>query len=567
MGDYLTSISDDLGADVTYAATFNNEEDVYFIRVAPAGGPSPTPTATSTGTPSPTPTATATNTGTPSPTATFTPTPTATCPPILLYDQNNDLATTATNSQNFEASLDNFDAQAADDFVVPPDQTWDVSRVYVSGQYTGKYVNGTGPTVYSVNVFFYPNSGTLPGTTAVCTYNDLQVVSYDGSFGVDLTSNCSLGAGTYWLSVQANMNFEPDGYWFWKNRAMRMGNGAAFRNPGGGFACPGGNDWVLRTTCLNTTSPDQVFQIVGTIGGGACGTPTATPTPTLTPTATVTPTATPPLRSRADFDGDGRTDMSVYRPSEGNWYYQGSTSGFNAVHFGEATDIPAPGDFDGDGRTDISVFRPSNSVWYRLDSSTGAFSFVEWGLDGDIPQAGDYDDDGRADQAVFRPSNGAWYWIRSSDNQQNGMQFGQDGDKPVTADYDGDGATDISVFRGGIWYRVNSSNGSLYAEAFGLDNDILIPADFDGDNHDDIAVFRPSDGNWYFHFSGSGQYSAVHWGQNGDIPVPGAYDADDHYDIAVYRDGIWYIDESTGGPTAMAFGLSGDIPIPKTYIP
>jgi hypothetical protein len=74
---------------------------------------------------------------------------------------------------------------------------------------------------------------------------------------------------------------------------------------------------------------------------------------------------TPPLRSRADFDGDGRTDLSVFRPSDGNWYYQGSDVGFNGIHFGVSTDIPAPGDFDNDGKTDISVFRPSNGFWYR----------------------------------------------------------------------------------------------------------------------------------------------------------------------------------------------------------
>jgi len=46
-------VSDLTGADVAYAATFNLEEDVYYIRVGPPGGPSPTPTATATSTPTP----------------------------------------------------------------------------------------------------------------------------------------------------------------------------------------------------------------------------------------------------------------------------------------------------------------------------------------------------------------------------------------------------------------------------------------------------------------------------------------------------------------------------------
>ncbi len=106
----------------------------------------------------------------------------------------------------------------------------------------------------------------------------------------------------------------------------------------------------------------------------ASGTPTDTPT--STPTASPTPTSR--LRSRADFDGDGRTDVSVYRPSEGNWYYEGSTSGFAGVHFGEATDIPAPGDFDNDGKVDISVYRPSSGFWYRMNSSDNAVSFRQF---------------------------------------------------------------------------------------------------------------------------------------------------------------------------------------------
>ena len=95
MGDYITMVSDDTGADVAYAATFNLEEDIYYVRVAPGVAPIPTPTAsatppvapspTRTSTPSrtPTPTATApapspTRSSTPSRTPTRTPTPTAT---------------------------------------------------------------------------------------------------------------------------------------------------------------------------------------------------------------------------------------------------------------------------------------------------------------------------------------------------------------------------------------------------------------------------------------------------------------------------------------------------------
>jgi hypothetical protein len=82
IGDYITIVSDDTGGNVAYSATFNfdptppahHEEDVYYVRVSPTGGPTPTPTPT----PTPSGTATPTPTVTPTPTATVTPTPTAT---------------------------------------------------------------------------------------------------------------------------------------------------------------------------------------------------------------------------------------------------------------------------------------------------------------------------------------------------------------------------------------------------------------------------------------------------------------------------------------------------------
>jgi FG-GAP-like repeat len=281
----------------------------------------------------------------------------------------------------------------------------------------------------------------------------------------------------------------------------------------------------------------------------------------------VGPTPTPVRPSRADFDGDHRTDLSVFRPSDGTWYYDGTSQGFAAIQFGQATDIPAPGDFDADGKTDVSVFRPSNGFWYRLNSSDGTFSFVEFGVDGDIPQVGDYDGDSHADQAVFRPSDGTWYWLRSIDGQFAGRQFGQAGDVPAVGDYLGDRRVDLCVYRSGVWYRTAIFDPAVSAENFGAAGDMPVPGDYDADGKIDIAVFRPSDGDWYVHNSSNGSYSGLHWGQAGDVPVPGDYFGLQRDEIAIYRQGTWYIHGGPGGATVMPFGLGDDIPIPKKYIP
>jgi len=133
-----------------------------------------------------------------------------------------------------------------------------------------------------------------------------------------------------------------------------------------------------------------------------------------------------------DGDGDGRSDLTVFRPSIGAWYRLNSSNGqFSGVAFGQSGDVPTGGDFDGDGLSDISVYRPSTGSWYRLNSSIGAFAAVNFGDSTDRPVATDFDGDGKTDIAVFRPSNGAWYFLRSSDGSFGGIAFGQNGDIPL----------------------------------------------------------------------------------------------------------------------------------------
>ncbi|HMS38760.1 MAG TPA: VCBS repeat-containing protein [Pyrinomonadaceae bacterium] len=146
----------------------------------------------------------------------------------------------------------------------------------------------------------------------------------------------------------------------------------------------------------------------------------------------------------ADFDGDGKSDWSVFRPSTGIFYVLNSATGtLSATSWGTVCDRAVDGDFDGDGRADVGIWRPSTGTWWIKPSGGGPSIIQNWGLGslGDIPVPGDYNGDGITDLGIYRPgaSSGAtsgWHikfgptWT----NWTNGS-WGLAGDIPVAATY------------------------------------------------------------------------------------------------------------------------------------
>jgi len=278
-----------------------------------------------------------------------------------------------------------------------------------------------------------------------------------------------------------------------------------------------------------------------------------------------------PHPERFDYDGDGKADLSIFRPSNGEWWINKSSNGGNfAAQFGAGTDTPTPGDYTGDGKTDIAFFRQSTGEWFVLRSEDNSFYSIPFGTTGDIPRPSDFDGDGKTDYIVYRPSQNFWYRINNVGITSFRL-FGSAGDKPVTGDFDGDGKTDIAIYRPstGTWWWQSSADNLQRATQWGISTDVPVPADFDADGKTDFAVYRPSNGTWYIYNSGNNSSTILNFGISEDKPVPADYDGDGRADIAVFRPstGVWYLQRSTAGFAATQFGLSTDIPTPAAFTP
>ena len=296
-----------------------------------------------------------------------------------------------------------------------------------------------------------------------------------------------------------------------------------------------------------------------------------------------------------DWDNNGTSDATIWRPSESRLYVlQGPA--FNtafAVNGDPGASVPLPGlDYDGDGKVDFGLYRSTNvgpaaplGTWtFRLGPTFTSETSAVWGTIGDVPVPADWDGNGVIDPAVYRPSEKRLYVLQApAYNSAFSIAWGCSGCTAIPGDFDGDGRADFAVVNFGDRAVYVLQGGSNFTTAFkiniGAPGQTPVAGDFDGDGRLDIGMIIPgsaaSGGNTWVIAQGGTNFTTMfsaRWGIPTDTAVPGDYDGDGKLDIAVFRNGEGKVYVLAQGAlttakytTAFALpvwgGVAGDVPL------
>ena len=239
-----------------------------------------------------------------------------------------------------------------------------------------------------------------------------------------------------------------------------------------------------------------------------------------------------------DYNGDGKEDLFLYRPGSGAAYVGRSngdgsftpvyaqSTGIAGYDLSQPVDRVIAFDYNGDGRSDLFLYRPGGgSAYVGRSNGDGSFSPVygQVGIAGydlastaDRVLALDYDGDGKDDLFLYRPGGGAAYVAHSNGDGTFTQVYGQSGiagydlqsaaDRVLVFDYNGDGKDDLLLYRpgSGAIYVARSNGDGSFSRVYGQNglagfdltsaNDRVLSFDYNANGLADLFLYRPGGG-------------------------------------------------------------------------
>jgi hypothetical protein len=278
-------------------------------------------------------------------------------------------------------------------------------------------------------------------------------------------------------------------------------------------------------------------------------------------------------KTPVDFNGDHISDVVLYR--SGTWVAYNQSNG--AEIWRVTTDnfndgIPLPMDWDGDGLSEFTIFRPAVG-WYLYNDNGSLLRLISITTAGAVPAPADYDGNGTDDLVVYR--SGTWYkhdstsgallWSVTTDNFSDGV--------PVPMDWDGDGRAEFTVWRPGLnWHFYNEDGTYASGLWIGLSTTAVpVPGDYDGDGSEEPVVFNRDNPSWLFYRLNPSQFLGSISTPGGSVtgdpiqPAPLDYDGDGSVDMTYFNGGPWdfWLDNGTLRNAFWTGGYVGDMPMSR----
>jgi PKD repeat protein len=278
------------------------------------------------------------------------------------------------------------------------------------------------------------------------------------------------------------------------------------------------------------------------------------------------------------------TRIGIYKDGVWNLDSTGLEVSDASLSWGLPGDIQVIGDWNGDGKDDIGIFRPSSGIWSLDSNGDNTYNSgvktpkIFRGEAGWTPLVGDWNGSGTTKIGVYKTGtvyldyNGNGVWDSGSDK---GYNFGLTSDFiPVVGDWNGDGKTKLGFYRWGYWsldYYGVGTKSKFYTFPY-ADTYVYSPivGDWNGDRITEIGAYTYTNGDWCLDYDGNGVWNSgldrwYNLGGSGWMPVVGDWNGDGKAKIGVFNSnyGDWELDYIGNGSVIKNyhFGATGSQPV------